>query len=117
MRSFAPLLLSLERQCSSTLRFFVGLARGFFYARSSLRWPFLDLGNWQVLRQSSVFGEGAKRSHWTLENNAWFRHGRGNNRRIMRLFRKPLLEKISPRAPGLSCRLHRWRCDSQIEEP
>src|ERR671915_482058 len=54
---------------------------------------------------------------WAPQNDARFGERGRNDRGIIGLLCKALLEKVRLRAPGLQSRLHRWRSNGEIEEP
>lgn len=69
------------------------------------------------MRQLGVFAEGAIRPYRTPQNDAWFSHCGGNNRGIIGLSRKALIENIRLGTPGFRSRFHRWCRDGKIEKP
>jgi hypothetical protein len=62
-----------------------------------------------------AFGK-ARSIHGAPENDAGFRHGRGDDVWIIAFLCDTLTEEIAVRAPGFQGSLHRWRSDRQIEE-
>jgi hypothetical protein len=63
-----------------------------------------------------VFAEGSIGSNGTHEHNARFRHGRGDDIRIVTFLRRALVEEIAVGAPRFQSRFHGGRRDRQIEE-
>src|SRR6185437_684549 len=116
LRAPATLALPFVRLSRLPVRRIVRLDRRFLRFG---RWPrgwFLASIPAKVLRQFGVFAEPSAGSHRTLEDDARFRHGRGDDVWIGAFLRHTLMEKIAVGAPRFQGGLHRRRCDGLLEE-
>ena len=98
-RSFAltPLLLLFEGESGLSRRRLVdGTEEGFFaFGPFGLRAVFFSPEPPRLVGSSSMLAEGSVGSDWAPEHNARFRHGRGDDVRIVTFLRRALMEEIA----------------------